>query len=173
MIGVLMNTHKLLLPAAFLAIAISPSTVLAGPKDVPFKASVASQEILANFPQEGVCAGSFAKGTTAVIGKASHLGRVSGAGTDCINISDNGSPPSFAFTNGELELTAANGDKLTFSYSGDFKPTNFPVYAITGTYKVTGGTGRFVHASGEGVLDGTENIQTLQGQLEFIGKISY
>ena len=178
-----MNTRWLsLLPAALLAIAIASPVALAGPTNVPFKGNLATQETIELFPSDVVCTGSFAKGTTAVIGNATHLGRVSGRGTDCINIS--GSPtnplPSFAFTNGELTVTAANGDQLTFTYSGAFTPTtNNPtdpqaaIYAIAGNFWVKSGTGRFAKATGNGFLFGSENTITRQGYLELTGTISY
>ncbi|EXI66598.1 MAG: hypothetical protein AW08_02503 [Candidatus Accumulibacter adjunctus] len=169
-----MNTQKTLLATGLMAIAIAQPTAWAGPKDVPFKASLAAQEVLALYPADGPCAGFFAQGTTAVIGKASHLGRVAGVGSDCIKLTHIGPPPSFAFENGELTVTAANGDRLTLSYSGTFIPTaQPPIYAISGLFQITGGTGRFAHATGSGFLEGTENISTFQGQLELSGKISY
>jgi len=174
MIGVSMNTRKILLAAGLVAIAISQPTALAGPKDVPFKASLAAQETL-NAPG-GPCPVPeyFAKGTTAVVGRASHLGRVAGVGSDCIKFTDFGPPPSYAFDNGELTLTAANGDQLTLKYRGTFIPTaQLPVYAISGLFDISGGTGRFANATGSGLLEGTENTQTFQGQLEFSGRISY
>ena len=177
-----MNTRWLsLLPAALLTIAIVSPVALAGPTNVPLKANVATQETLQLFPSDGVCAGSFAKGTTTVIGNATYLGRISGRGSDCINISG-GSPtlPSFAFTNGELTVTAANGDQLTLTYSGAFTPTtNNPtdpqaaIYAIAGNFWVKSGTGRFAKATGNGFLFGSENTITRQGHLELTGTISY
>ena len=88
--------------------------------------------------------------------------------------------PSFAFTNGELTLTAANGDQLTVTYSGAFTPTtNSPtdpqaaIYAIAGNFWVKSGTGRFAKATGNGFLFGSENTITRQGYLELTGTISY
>ena len=175
-----MNTRWLsLLPAALLAFGIASPVALAGPTNVPFKGNLATQETLELFPSDAVCAGSFAKGTTAVIGNATYLGLVSGRGTDCIVIAG-GSPtlPSFVFTNGELTVTAANGDQLTFTYSGAFTPTiNNPtdaaIYAIAGKFSVKSGTGRFAKATGNGFLTGSENTITRQGYLEFTGTISY
>ena len=177
-----MNTRWLsLLPAALLSFAIASPVALAGPTNVPFKGTLATQETIELFPSDVVCAESFAKGTTAVIGNATYLGLVSGQGTDCINISG-GSPtlPSFAFTNGELTVRATNGDQLTFTYSGAFTPTtNNPtdpqaaIYAIAGNFRVKSGTGRFAKATGNGFLTGSENTITRQGYLEFTGTISY
>lgn len=102
------------------------------------------------------------------------LGRVVGVGSDCIKFTDFGPPPSYAFDNGELTLTAANGDQLKLTYRGTFIPTaQLPVYAISGLFDISGGTGRFANATGSGLLEGTENTQTFQGQLELSGRISY
>ena len=177
-----MNTHWLsLLPAALLALGIASQVALAGPTNVPFKGNLATQETLELFPSDVVCSGSFAKGTTAVMGNATYLGLVSGRGTDCVNISG-GSPtlPSYAFSNGELTVSAANGDQLTLTYSGTFTPTtNNPtdpqaaIYALSGNFSVKSGTGRFAKATGNGFLTGSENTITRQGHLEFTGTISY
>jgi len=186
--GVLMNRRWFSLPpAALFAVAIASPVALAGPTNVPLKASLATQETLvpgAFLPPGDVCYGSFAKGTTTVIGKASYLGSVSGAATDCINVLvPPGNPPSFAFTDGDLKLTAANGDQLNVTYHGTFTPVgidpNDPqtvIYKITGTFEVKGGTGRFANATGQGVLDGLEKIGVLPpfpAQLELTGTISY
>jgi hypothetical protein len=185
--GVLMNTRWFSLGlAVLLAVAIASPVALAGPTNVPLKASLAAQETLipgAFLPPDDVCFGSFAKGTTTVIGKASHLGRVSGGATDCINVLVPDNPPSFAFTNGALTLTAADGEQLNVTYHGTFTPVGIDpsdpqtvIYAITGTFEVKGGTGRFANATGQGVLDGLEKIGVLPpfpAQLELTGTISY
>jgi hypothetical protein len=189
--GILMNTRGLCL---LLAIAIASPVALAGPTNVPFKGSLATQETLTPhdfLPADDVCVQSPVpaafKGTTAVIGNASYLGRVSGGATDCISLSNisvpAGNPPSFSFTNGNLKLTAANGDQLNVRYSGTFAPVGMDpndsqsvLYAITGTFEVKGGTGRFANATGKGILDGLEKIGALppfQGHLELTGTISY
>jgi hypothetical protein len=179
--GVLMNARRLCL---LLAIVIASPVALAGPTNVPFKGSLATQETLTPgllLTQTDVCYGSVFKGTTAVIGNVSHLGRVSGRGTDCIIITGYSlNLPVFAFTNGELTLTAANGDQLTFTYSGAFTPTTTDltdpqhvIYAIAGNFWVKSGTGRFANAMGNGFLIGSENTSTFQGHLELTGTISY
>ena len=169
------------LPAALLAFAAASPVALAGPTNVPFKGNVAIQETIELFPSDVVCAGSFIKGTSVAIGNATHLGLVSGHGADCANISS-GPPnlPSYAITNGELTVTAANGDQLTLTYSGTLTPTtNNPtdaqaaIYAIAGNFRVTSGTGRFAKSTGNGFLTGSENTITRQGYLEFTGSISY
>jgi len=192
-----MNTNKLVLSAALLAMAISSPTALAGPKEKPakekpFKASLAVAETLGP-----PCASdhpnplAFGSGNITVIGKASHMGRVSGDGIDCINIipPDPDVLPSFIFTNENLTLTAANGDKLFLLYEGSFTPTTPPtvvpsIYEIKGEFQVQGGTGRFEGATGSGIMEGSEVLSfpppsdppvppSGQGHVELIGTISY
>jgi hypothetical protein len=50
-------------------------------------------------------------------------------------------------------FTAANGDKL-FSSSNDIAcPTSAATFHFTGSWTITGGTGRFEDASGTGSID--------------------
>ena len=155
---------------AALATVIATSTAAAGPTNVPFKATLATQEIL--YPNPVACqAFPFLAGRTTGTGQASHLGAVTGTGSDCVNPTTTG---QFIFSNGRLTIVSASGDELHAEYTGTLSPTaTVPVYAITGTYRITGGTGRFSTASGSGTLSGVENLTTLQGQLEFAGVISY
>jgi hypothetical protein len=51
---------------------------------------------------------------------------------------------------GTYEFTAANGDKLTATFTGQGSPTDIPgVVSIVENATITGGTGRFANASGE------------------------
>ena len=76
---------------------------------------------------------------------------------------------------GVFDFTFDLGDKITGSYSGFFTPTDTPNVLNTFVdYLVTGGTGRFLGASGEihgvGILDRTVprplNSLTLNGTLD-------
>ena len=144
---------------------------VAGPTNVPFAAKLVTQEQIGPNPTQ--CqAVPYLAGMTSGTGQATHLGRVTGTAEDCIV------PPSagyaYTFSGGRLTLVAANGDELRATYSGTLNPTAVPpIYAITGTYQITGGTGRFTGASGSGRLGGIENLQTGQGQLSLDGTISY
>ena len=113
----------------------------------------------------------YLKGTTTGTGHATHLGRVTGSATDCVVAT---SAYAFKF-GGQLSLIAANGDELRATYRGMLVPTATPpIYRITdGTYTITGGTGRFSTASGNGTLDGLENLATGQGNFDLKGFISY
>ena len=155
--------------AALLA-ALACGTAFAGPTNVPFKATLVVQEQIR--PDPARCqANPYLAGTTAGSGQASHLGAVTGSGTDCITPT---SAYTYAFSNGKLTLIAANGDELRADYAGALTPSATPpIFVVAGTYRITGGTGRFSGASGTGAVGGLTNLQTGQGTLELNGNISY
>jgi hypothetical protein len=139
---------------------------------VPFKATVRTQEVL--YPDPSACvAYPFLVGATTGTGTASHLGAVTLVATDCITPGMN----TFTFSGGKLTLTAANGDELNATYNGLLQPlantAPYTLYSISGNLIFTGGTGRFVGATGSGYLGGTENIKTGQGQFEVTATLNY
>ncbi|SCX46541.1 hypothetical protein [Nitrosospira sp. Nsp1] len=143
-----------------------PLTALAGPTNVPLKASVVTQEKMGLNPD---CPSGFG-GTTTGTGKSTHMGKVSIAASDCITPMGN----HYAFI-GKLTITAANGDKLSGDYSGSLIPTDTaPAYSFSNaTFQITGGTGRFSKASGSVELQGNQDIKTGKGKMEADGTISY
>ena len=89
-------------------------------------------------------------------GHATHLGRFSIYGSDCLN------PETGQSANGEFTLTAANGDQLEFGYpvgqaipQPPFPPTVFH-WTVQGLW-CDGGTGRFASATCEGAWGGGFN----------------
>jgi hypothetical protein len=75
-------------------------------------------------------------------GKATHLGRFTLQIPHVVNRSDSTAVGSYQFV-------AANGDTLTADFTGQATPTTTPgVLYIEETATITGGTGRFAHASG-------------------------
>ena len=150
--------------------AFAGSAAFAGPTSVPFKATLVTQEQFR--PDPTTCQSNpYLAGTTAGSGQASHLGAITGSGTDCITPT---SAYTYAFSNGKLSLIAANGDELRADYSGALTPSATPpIYVVAGTYRITGGTGRFSNASGTGTVGGLTNLQTGQGNLDLKGTISY
>ncbi|MEO8935478.1 MAG: hypothetical protein ABI277_01550 [Burkholderiaceae bacterium] len=153
-----------------LAACLASTLALAGPTGVPFKASLTTQEAIHLDPVACQSA-PFLAGVTTASGQASHLGAVTGSGTDCITPT---SAYTYMFSNGKLSMIAANGDELRADYSGNLSPSATPpVFVINGTYRITGGTGRFANASGTGAVGGLENLETGQGQLALKGSISY
>ena len=143
-----------------------PLIALAGPTNVPLKASVVTQEKMELNPD---CPSGFG-GTTTGTGKSTHMGKISIAASDCITPVDN----HYTFI-GKLTITAANGDKLSGEYSGSLVPTDtVPIYSFSNaTFQITGGTGRFLKASGSVELQGSQDIKTGKGKMEADGKISY
>lgn len=138
------------------------------PQARPFRATVISQETLA--PNPVACPLSILQGTTTGQGVATHLGRVTISSTDCVTLG----ATQFTFTDGVLVIVAANGDKLTADYSGALLPTAaYPVYSLSGSFRITGGSGRFSNASGAGSLQGVSNVVTGQGAYVATGTIAY
>jgi hypothetical protein len=159
-------------PAVVIMAAAFCAPAWAGPGNAPFKARVATQETLR--PNPDVCvAPPYLVGTTSGTGTASHMGAITFLATDCVTPG----PTSFTFNNGKLTVTAATGDELRITYSGTLLPIPgtqpFTLYTISGTYTVIGGSGRFSSASGSGFIQGSENIQTGQGQFDLTGTLSY
>ena len=153
-----------------IALTLVSTIASADATDAPFEATITTKEVLR--PNPIACRSfPFLAGTTTGTGTASHLGAVTGKGTDCIHPGRKG---LYSFTNGKLTLIAASGETLRAEYSGKLTPTaTAKVYTIAGTFRITGGTGRFAAATGNGLLSGVENISTLVGQFEFTGTISY
>lgn len=140
----------------------------ADPQARPFTLAVVTQETLT--PNPLACPLSFLQGSTVGEGQASHLGRVTLRSTDCVTLGTS----QFTFTGGVLVLVAANGDTLTADYSGALLPTAaYPVYSLSGSFRITGGTGRFSGATGAGALQGSTNVMTGQGAYQANGTLSY
>lgn len=135
-------------------------------KTKEIKFSLGTQEQVGYTP---TCPSQFG-GTVSGSGKGTHLGVISLSGSDCIIPMQN-----YFISNGNLTITAANGDKLTGTYSGSFIPTDNPsIYMYDDfTIQITGGTGRFAGAAGSGTLEGTSNVKTGQGVVEGTMSVSY
>ena len=99
-------------------------------------------------------------------GHATHLGRFTTDQSHCA------SPASLDFTAGVFTLTAANGDQLRGTYSGQFVPLEPPLFAIDGQFTFVGGTGRFADATGGGDASGVQNLATGEATVELLGTIS-
>lgn len=115
------------------------------------------------------------------VGQMSHLGRVEYSLTQCTVPG----PDGFA-SEGTIELTAANGDKLYIEHtmlSQAEPPADPPLgFVMEGAWTAVGGTGRFASAAGSGTLaglgdipDGVPTLGLPDGlmQLSLTGGISY
>jgi hypothetical protein len=112
------------------------------------------------------------------------LGKVTAVWHDCINpqgVFDPSGPNSFSFSSlgagaTGLVLIAANGDSVFVTYSGILTAQPSNPHRITGQFTITGGTGRFVGATGGGSLAGYEDISQIVsgfGEIGATGTIVY
>jgi hypothetical protein len=74
---------------------------------------------------------------------------------------------------GAATFTAANGDTLTASITGQSTPTSPGVLSILEVYTITGGTGRFAGATGTFTLESTLNLATGVSSGTFSGAIGH
>jgi hypothetical protein len=88
-------------------------------------------------------------------GHSTQLGHYSGHYRECLD------PATGAVSAGTFTLTAANGDKVFGTYSGQAVPTDTPgVVNFTDPGVITGGTGRFAGAGGTLTTSGLANLAT-------------
>ncbi len=88
-----------------------------------------------------------------VINPSEVLGYLAGNGTDlgtCTAVATTQYSEDYSAGWGPVVLTAANGDLLNLDFAATLNPDRT---AWVGTYTITGGTGRFLNASGTGNLD--------------------
>ena len=100
-------------------------------------------------------------------GHSTRLGNYSGRYRECLD------PATGAVTNGTFTLTAANGDKVFGTYSGQAVPTDDPnVVTYDDPGVITGGTGRFAGASGSMNTSGRANLATGEYSGTIAGSVS-
>lgn len=101
-------------------------------------------------------------------GTSEQLGRVVFLGGDCVAQSTT----LMTFSGGQFIITTLTGEQVFADYSGQAVPNAQGVLTFTGaTFQITGGTGKYKHATGGGTMNGTESMQTLQGQIQLNGRI--
>jgi hypothetical protein len=167
-----MGSCKQFLGRFFVALAATvffASGATAAKPAVPFKALIAITEQLGP-PSAGCASNALVLGT----GAASHIGAMTSRSIDCVNLDPATGVFSFSSTN--IVLTAANGDQVFGIYEGTVDPTT-AIGVITGRFTITGGTGRFLNASGGGLIQGLEVLDipsgSGQGQIQLNGTMSY
>jgi hypothetical protein len=127
-------------------------------------------------PLVGSYSGSAAfTGTTTVAfggkGIATSLGSSANQGYAVITGPDGSCPGGIANINYET-LTAANGDSLTITSQDVACPVSPKVLHGTGQWVVTGGTGRFSGATGQGKIDGYSDFNQNTFVFQLTGTIS-
>ncbi len=101
-------------------------------------------------------------------GIATHLGLTTFETTDqAVNVLNNEGTATYYFT-------AANGDQIVVEFHFTAPPTPTGV-ALSDTWEITGGTGRFANASGSGTTEGWATVTgptTAVGHFSMSGRIS-
>jgi hypothetical protein len=97
-----------------------------------------------------------------------HLGRTTATAEQLVIFT---SPTTQTASNTTI-YTAANGDQLFSEWSGTSTSTG-PDIAFSGPATFSGGTGRFVNASGSAFISGTASFVTSTGQFTQDGTLSY
>jgi hypothetical protein len=114
-------------------------------------------------PFNGSSSGTFAASSPTTValtgtGHYEHLGNTIFTGTS----TSTGGAACGGFAATEKDTyTGANGDKVFLTVVDSLCPTSTPgVFHVSGTFTVTGGTGRFEHASGSGTISATATFQS-------------
>jgi hypothetical protein len=104
-------------------------------------------------------------------GQSDLLGPFTGIANQITHLNTDGT--RLSITDGIGAWTAANGDSIFLSYSGMYPPSNSPdVILFQKAVAITGGTGRFVGASGSGTINGVVDVVKKQITMTFEGKIT-
>lgn len=105
-------------------------------------------------------------------GRAVHMGAIAWASSETVNFCSN---PDGADVQGSFIMTAANGDQLFGQYTTLAHPDVVTgVITFSGQWTITGGTGRFEHATGDGTLTGEGSLAPPFGVMaSFVGTVSY
>jgi hypothetical protein len=127
--------------------------------DLPVKGTVTGEHGPPDFEKPGCPTWALWRYSSQGVGRMSHLGRVEYTLTQCTAPG----PDGFG-SEGTIKLVAANGDELYLEHTmlsqlifGDSGPDPLG-FTFVGTWKAVGGTGRFAHAVGRGMLDGVGDI---------------
>ncbi len=146
------------------SIALGANSVSAAGHLVPFHASFSGVAVETS-PTSGILEGS---------GNASHMGSTTNEGQVHAFFDEPraGCPFGFRSTNDET-FTAANGDTLTIHSEDVACPQGPGQFQGTGHWVVTGGTGRFSDAAGEGSYAGFVDFSAGTFDISFTGDISY
>jgi hypothetical protein len=155
-----MKTRHPLLVGLVVAVAVSLASVaVAVAAETPFKGTLDAVETsqfvfpIASIDREGT-------------GTATQLGKYTERVTQQVNVLTMSSIGASTFT-------AANGDTLTASITGQATPTSPGVLSIVEVYTITGGTGRFAAATGTFTLESTLNLATGGSSGTFSGAIDH
>ena len=165
-------TSSLLVLALAVLVGLPQANAFADEQQLPYKAG-GPEYVLQEAPHPD-CGPGKLKVEVEGSGQGTHLGQYTIMRQHCFDLA------TASFENGTFEQTAANGDKVWGTYSGstvdvlEFAEDGSPVViVIDSPWTITGGTGRFSNAEGDGTAIGIFNIVTKEGSFEMDGWISY
>lgn len=151
--------------------AMFQGQVLARNDQLPFKAS-GPEHVVQEGPHQD-CIGNI-KVEVAGSGQGTYLGNYTIERSHCVDVNTG------AIFNGTFVMTAANGDQLLGSYAGslagilEVDQNGSPVVVlIESPYTITGGSGRFEGADGEGTTTAEFNFVQKTGNFDTEGWITY
>jgi hypothetical protein len=107
----------------------------------------------------------------AVRGEMTHLGRVTGGGTNCTEFALGTS--AVPIWDGLVTLVATDGSTLLTTYEGDQGAPSAGVATFAHEHLIIGGTGRFAGASGELSVGGVFDLMNVTVSGTVRGWISY
>jgi hypothetical protein len=152
------------------ALGVTLVVALVGPATAgdqrPFRASFTGTGIAV--PQR--CPNALTLGF-AITGVATHLGHLSGSGTNCTEFTL--ATEAVAIWDGIVTLEAADGSTLTMSSEGSQGAPVNGVAAVTQTLSVVSGTGRFDDAAGDWALSARIDFSVLSVSGAVTGWLSY
>jgi hypothetical protein len=151
------HTHRAILGALLVLAALALPTYAGAGNDMTLKGSETG-----TFQVLGPCDGGGIALEVTGAGHSTRLGEYSALYVECFD------PATGAVTGGSFTLTAANGDTLYGTYSGQAFPTDANAVAYDDPGVITGGTGRFAGAGGIASTSGIANLATG----EYTGTIS-
>ncbi len=136
----------------FVVALVAAPALMAG-TEVPLKGFALLNSIPA--PNSDGCAAGEMRMNVTGSGNLTHLGKFTDASFVCLNGTT--SPPTFTVHG---VLTAANGDLVYLEAAGTTMPSSQTQMTIDGHFTISGGTGRFEHATGEGAVTGSTDMVT-------------
>jgi|KBSSwiStaDraftv2_1062776.scaffolds.fasta_scaffold935804_2 hypothetical protein len=147
----------------------------------PFEAILSAAVDVNSTNPPTACSGDapFAAPDFVLTGDVSHMGATNGTlHHDACNLSL-ASIPFLLTTNVSGQIVAANGDYITYTGNDVVDVTSYalqqpnPTGSITGTWTITGGTGRFAGATGSFDISGTVDFVTNTFTCQCLGTITY
>jgi hypothetical protein len=155
---------------------------LAAPQTRPFEAILFAAVDANSINPPTACTGDapFAAPDFVLSGDVSHMGHIqfSTLHHDACNLSL-AAIPFLLTTSVSGQIVAANGDYITYTGNDVVDVTSYalqqpnPTGSITGTWTITGGTGRFAGATGSFDINGTVDFVTNTFSCQCLGTITY